>query len=103
MNNFQERNWQMKQSILDKKNNKLRNTTRFNQRSDPSKVISWFNIIEEEGKHRFIAFDIKDFYPSISSYLLQKALEFAKTKVSITQEEEKIIYHSRKSLLFKDQ
>ena len=39
---------------------------------------------------------------------LQKALNFAKTlsiikKVSITQEEKKIIYYSRKSLLLKDQ
>ena len=59
--------------------------------------------IEEKSKPTFIVFDIKDFYPSISKYFLQKALEFVKIKVSITQEEEKIIYHSHKTLLFKHQ
>ena len=93
----------LSKSILDKINNKLRNKTRSNQWKDMSEVINWFNKIEEKSKHTFIVFDIKDFYPSISKYLLQKALEFAKAKVSITQEEEKIIYHFRKSLLFKDQ
>ena len=93
----------LSKSILDKINNKLRNTTRLNQWKDTSEVINWFNKIEEKSKHTFIVFDIKDFYPSISKYLLQKAFEFAKAKVSRTQEEEKIIYHSRKSLLFKDQ
>ena len=68
---------------------------------DTSEVISWFNNIEEKSKHKFIIFDIKDFfYPSISQNLLQKALEFAKSKVEISKEEEDIIYHSRKSLLF---
>ena len=70
---------------------------------DTSEVINWFSKIEEKSKHAFIVFDIKDFYPSISKYFLQKALEFAKAKASIAQEEEKIIDHSRKSLLFKDQ
>ena len=54
--------------------------------------------IEEKSRPTFIVFDIKDFYPSISKYFLQKAFEFAKTKVSITQDKKKIIYHSRKSL-----
>ena len=93
----------LSKSILDKINNKLRNTTRLNQWKDTSEVINWFNKIEEKSKHTFIVFEIKDFYPSISKYLLQKALEFAKAKVSLAQDEEKIIYHSPKSLLFKDQ
>ena len=59
--------------------------------------------MEEKSKYIFIVFDIKDFYPSISKHLLQKALEFSKAKVSITTEEEKIVDHSRKSLYFKDQ
>ena len=62
-----------------------------------------FNKIEEKSKHTFIVFDIKDFYQSISKHLPQKALVLAKAKVSTTQEQEKIIYHSRKSFLFKDQ
>ena len=92
----------LSKSILDKINSKLRNTTRLNQWKDTSEVINWFNKIEGKSKHTFIVFDIKDFYTSIPKYLLQKALEFPKAKVSITQEEEKIIDHSRKSLLFKE-
>ena len=38
--------------------------------------------IEEKSKPTFIVFDIKDFYPSISKYFLQKALEFVKIKKS---------------------
>ena len=34
-------------------------------------------------RNTFVVFDIKGFQPSVSQYLLQKALEFAKTKVSI--------------------
>ena len=92
----------LSKSILDKINNKLRNITSLNQWKDTREVINWFNKIEEKRKHTFTVFDIKDSNPSISKYLLQKALEFAKTKVSITQEE-KIIYHSRKSLFLKNQ
>ena len=54
-----------------------------------SEIINWFNKIEEISKITPIVFDIKDFYPSISKYLIQNTLEFAKTKVSITQEKEK--------------
>ena len=49
-----------------------------------------------------MVFNIKDFLPINLQISSKKALEFAKTKVSITQEEEKIIYRSRQSLLFKD-
>ena len=75
----------LSKSILNKINNKLRNATSLNQWKDTSEVIKWFSKTEENSKHTFIVFDIKDFYPSISKYLLQKALEFAKAKVSITQ------------------
>ena len=44
-------------------------------------------------------FDIKDFYPSISKGLLNDALTFVETIINI-DDLDKIIYHSRKSLLF---
>ena len=43
-------------------------------------------------------FDIKDFYPSISKELLPDALTFAERIINL--DDKKIIYHSRKSLLF---
>ena len=45
-------------------------------------------------------FDIKDFYPSISKELLTDALTFAETIINLDDQDKKIIYHSRKSLLF---
>ena len=45
-------------------------------------------------------FDIKDFYPSISKGLLNDALTFVETIINIDDHDKKIIYHSRKSLLF---
>ena len=49
---------------------------------------------------KFISFDIKDFHPTITKELLSKCLSFAETKVQITKDDKKILYHSRKSLLF---
>ena len=40
------------------------------------------------------------FYPTITKELLSKCVSFAETKVQITEDDKKIIYHSRKLLLF---
>ena len=44
--------------------------------------------------------DIEEFHPSISTELLQKAINHASTFVKINNEEINVIMHSRKSLLF---
>ncbi len=48
----------------------------------------------------FLTFDIVEFYPSITQELLEKVIKWAKTITTITDEQESIIYHARKSLLF---
>ena len=48
----------------------------------------------------FIKFDIVEFYPSITEKLLRKALNFAKEHITISAQEEEVIWHARKSLLF---
>ena len=73
-----------------------------NQWKDTSQVIKWFNNIPEKNNQKFIIYDIKDFYPSISRNLLQKALKFAKSLTTITDKDIEIVLHSRKSLLFHD-
>ena len=55
--------------------------------------------IEEKSNHKFIVFDIKDFYPSIKETLLIKAIHFVEKRVNITTEDKVIIKHARKSLL----
>ena len=86
--------------ILDKINLNLRNTTKANQWKNTNDVIGWFKSIINKQNCKFISFDIKDFYPTITKELLSKCLSFAETKVQITEDDKKIIYHSRKSLLF---
>ena len=48
----------------------------------------------------FIAFDIVNFYPSISHELLKKALYFAATFVKISAEDRDVILHTKQSLLY---
>ena len=47
-----------------------------------------------------MAFDVKDFYPSISESLLVDAIAFAIMLSDITPHEREIIFHARKSLIF---
>ena len=71
-----------------------------NQWKNTATVIDWFKSIEDKDLHTFMMFDVKDFYPSISETLLKEALNFAKSKVSISKDDEGAILHARKSLLF---
>ena len=87
-------------AILDKINLNLRNTTKASQWKNTNDVISWFKSIKNKENCKFISFDIKDFYPTITKELLSKCFSFAETKVQITEDDKKIIYHSRKSVLF---
>ena len=45
-------------------------------------------------------FNIEEFYPQISKDLLLKAIDYTKGFLNISDDETKIIMHSRKSLLF---
>ena len=87
-------------SILDKVNQNLRNKLRFNQWKNSENVTDWFKKIENKSKHVFIKFDIAEIYPSISEYILRTAIRFAEDHVEFTDEEKRIIFHCRKSLLF---
>ena len=86
--------------ILDKINSSLIEQLKINQWKNTQDVIKWFTKIEEKSNHKFIVFDIKDFYPSIKETLLIKSRNFAEKGVSITNEDEIIIKHPRKSPLY---
>ena len=89
-------------SILDKINTSLRHLIKVNQWKDTSEVIEWLKNIGKKQKHKFILFDIKDFYPTITKDLLTKCLKFAEEKVQLSNDDKKIIYHARKSLVFNE-
>ena len=86
--------------ILDKITSKVSLKTAVNQWKNSASVVEWFGGLSEKRKHTFVCFDIVEFYPLISEDLLKAALEFIKQHTTISQQDTKIIFHSRKSLLF---
>ena len=63
-------------------------------------AVKWFNSLEDKHLIKFVMFDIKDFYPSITQDPLDKALNFATEYIYISKYDIDIIHHARKSLLF---
>ena len=88
--------------VLDDINNRIRNIINVNQWKNSNSVIEWFNSLENKSNCIFLSFDIVEFYPSITQDLLEKVIQWAKTITTITEEQETIIHHARKSLLFHD-
>ena len=66
-------------------------------------VINWFKSICNEHLCKFVVFDIREFYPSITENLLKKALTFAEAHTHLSDDDKAIIHHARKSLLFNNQ
>ena len=86
--------------ILDRINSAIREKTQVNQWKNSDTVIEWFKNIKHKQSCFFVQMDIKEFYPSISEKILDKALNFAKSHTQITNKEIETIKHCRKSLLF---
>ena len=81
-------------------NKKVRAETRVNQWHNTDDVINWFNNIKNKQNCTFVQFDIEEFYPSISKELLHQSLTHAMKYTTVSENNQKIIMHSRKSLLF---
>ncbi len=86
--------------ILDRINTKVIGSTGMNQWKNTKSVLAWFNSIPNKNQYSFIAFDVVDFYPSISIELLNAALDFALNYDDITEEEREIIIHAKTSCLY---
>ena len=87
--------------ILDQINSKLCEILKVNEWRNTANVISWFKKVESKNSHKFLMFDIKDFF-SIKEDLLIEALEFAKQHVTIKSKDRETIFHARKSLLYNE-
>ncbi len=70
---------------------------------DTFAVIDWFRDIPDKSALKFVQFDIKNYYPSITPKLLNDALQFASTITQIDNDEIRIILHARKSLINYDE
>ena len=85
--------------ILDKLINRMKSVMKLNQWKHTHSVINWFNSINDKSKHRFIKFDVIDFYPSISNKTLVEALNLAKNYCKISENEIETVTHCCKSIL----
>ena len=72
--------------ILNRINSKITKENRVNKWKNTTSMIKWFKAIDNKHQHNFICFDIREFYPSISQDLLNKALEFASAYDNITKD-----------------
>ena len=70
-----------------------------NQCRNTLTVIKWFENLQSKQKCRFIKFDIADFYLSITEYLLERSIEYAKSFATIEQKTLEAILLPPKSLL----
>ena len=86
--------------ILQNINEGIRKVKCVNQWRNTATVIDWFKALKNKNCLKFIKFDIVAFYPSITPELLNKSINFAKSIVRLTEEEENILKHARMSFLF---
>ena len=72
-------------AILDTANKNIREAMGLNQWRNTDTVIDWFKSIRNKHLCKFVVFDIREFYPSITENLLKKALTFAEAHTHIFQ------------------
>ena len=62
-------------------------------------ILTWFNSLKDKHLIKFVMFDMKDIYPSITQDLLKKTLNFVNEYINILKFD--IVHYTRESLLFK--
>ena len=78
----------------------VKTKSKVNQWRNTDSVLSWFKGLNNKQKLNFISFDIVNFYPSISEDLLRRAVRWAKTLTTISDEDIEIIFASKESVLY---
>ena len=86
--------------ITDRINTVLRAKLKLNQLRNGEDLKTWFTKLPMKHKQKFIQLDIVAFYPSITEELFKEVIEWAKQHTEITEEEEEILFQSKKSFLF---
>ena len=86
--------------LLDCINATLAHKLELHEWKNTKAVLSWFNNIHHKDMYSFIAFNVVEFYPSISIELLSKALQFASSYDTITDNEQHIILQAKSSLFY---
>ena len=78
----------------------VKKKTNFNLWKNTDSVITWFENLQNKQNLTFIAFDICDYYGSITEELFVEALTWAKRISNISDDEWEVIMEAKRSLLF---
>ena len=81
-------------------NSMIRFASDLKQWRSTTDVIEWFKNIQFKTRRQFLQLDIEEFYPSITEELFRKALDFAATKCTVSNDDFRIIMNASKSILF---
>lgn len=71
-----------------------------NQWTDTSQVTDWFKNLEDKSNIKVIQLVIKEFYSSVTTETVNKAISFASNHTTVSVGYKRDIKHSRKMLLF---
>ena len=88
--------------ILKNINKELRNKLQLQQCNNTTAVINRFKKIENENKYKFMIFDIKKFYSSITKKILDDSINFARQHVQIKREDFQYYPSSQKIATLKE-
>ena len=86
--------------VLDRINNAIMCKSNTNLWRNTRDVLKWFNNIPDKSASHFICFDVVDFYPSITEQTLTAALAFASKYTNISEDEKRLIMHTKTTLLY---
>ena len=66
--------------------------TRCNQWISTQQVLNWFKNLQNKDKLSFFWMDVVSFYPNITLRLLKRAIGWARQYITITDDDEKLLY-----------
>ena len=84
--------------IVENFNTHVKGKLHCNQEINTSRIMDWYQNIDNKENSVFIQFDIKEFYCSMIKYFMTKTIEYAKFYRCITKQNLDIIFNNRKYL-----
>ena len=86
--------------ITERINTVVREKTGFNQWKNTKSTTTWYTNQKQKHKLKFIQADIDGMYSNITEELLDKAIEWAKQYVEISDSDKDIIFQAKKSVIY---
>ena len=87
---------QISKTILENVNKKLFQVTKNDQWKNTVRAIKWLISLKDKHLMKFVMFDSRDSYPSITKGLLKKPLNYTNEYINILKCKIDVTYHARK-------